>query len=1855
MTQQPRRSSGTVSPRFPSVRTRPRLEQLEGREVPSISLSASAVWQSLGPTQILNGQNTSITNNAVIGAVNAIATSPLSADIIFAGGSNGGVWRTNNGTAANPTWTPLTDTQLSMSVSDISFDPADTNRVIVGIGNTADGGYRNQPYRNATGDINPIPASNMRGDLIGVLFSTNALSANPSWQVLTALAGQNVRKVYVRNSFMLVATDTGVYRSTNQGATFSKVLDGVAWDLAADPGNINRFYAAIKPPVGIPQVWRTDNGGSGWGQVDDVLQFGGGQMRVNASTVNIKISVFNQSVVNDVVYVAVVNDRPPPSDTRVIDLNNLTNLPFPESFSGRQAQLTSVVWSTNQGGNWTRMDTPRYLGGSVAIQSIVDGTVTVANGVRHRLKVGDQVFISNADNDVTDTIPLNSKGNNNHIDVNTGLPDTPTVWFVVATPTESTFQISDTLGGAPFATQTADPNANPPGFGGAFQQIMGLNPGERGEFVDIVADPTNANLVYIGGNAEQRFFNGNTGAPTYDASTFRGDRTINPSGLGATGYYISNQWVPIDGTSGAKTGVPTANTTPPSKLVWAVWDTKQLGNLSGTTGWVGTTFTANGASPPGDAREMVIDKNGQLLFGTGGGLYRQTAPTGGAGSWVSVNGDMSIGQVWSVGWDQLSSRAFAGFQDTASADQTATGSGVWSTSYKGFTNNTVFNAMFDQSNSYTVQVDNSQLSGAGQTVRYYVGTNFSTIARKVFDAAGNQVGNTTFLTFSGPATPTQNQSGLVNVDKNNNWVGENIPIAMQLNANDPRRALYGTTEVYEDSDPIGSTGNIVNRVTPLGMIGSGQRVSAIAYGGKREGATFNQIAFVGTSGGVLWRRGEFGVNWTNLGLPGSGTVEDVVLDPDDWRHAFAVRGNNVYETTNADAATPTWTNIGAGLVGPAGADGLPTGGLTTDINSIALWDPNPGSTLGGVTLVAGGRGGVYRLNTDPTCGMTGWTEYGTGLPNTVVSDVQIYGDRLVVGTFGRGIWTIPDVRGTLGAGATLIVTGDGNANTMTLTQDPADANRVIVTDGLGNTASFAVGEFGRIQFNGLGGADTLVVGSNGLASNSTLQFIKYYVEANMGGDAGDQILINGAGATTTTRATFQPGAVGYNPGFDTLFGDCGYLSYTGLNLGTLQVTTGSGNDQFLQLAGNYPQRVNMIGGLGNDTYTFSAGGTNGRFLIADSGGADAALVQGSDSVDTFFVSSGAIQTGTFQALFDSSLDSLTVNGLGGADTIVRYGTAGNDTVLVRQTGIDSGVFFGLPTPQLAYAAVEDVQYNGAGGADNLSWEDRTNLAFGTPTNPDAGAVYKPLDANSGEFRIGNPAFNVPLTTLRFTGVTGSFRVNGDPDNSGDRDVLTVLGFSTTGQQSSRLETTVTDGRDSVFASDDTISISNVTVGQTLPINVGTSSATQMSYTNIFVRTGNEATDVGDSVYALPTLRTNLIIDGGNPVQPFNGNIVGDSLVVGVSGARTITNSADPIAHQRITQTVNKASVGYLNFETVSTVNTAVPPPPGSPPPPVASTLFAAGTDAGVGGQLRVYNSKTGAMLFGGPIFPFGGFSGGVRVATGDVNGDGVQDVVAAAGPGGGPQVNVYDGTSGAKLDSFFAFEAAFRGGVNVAVADVNGDGFGDIIAAASKGGGPRVRVLSGLDRSVLYDFFAFEPTFTGGVTVAGADFTGDGNADLVVGSESQTDRVRVLRMPDRAVLTAFNAYGGFNGGVNVAAGDLTGDGVADVITGAGPGGAPHVKAFSGVGFGQVRSFFVSDTTTPGTTPIPLTGGVRVAAMDQDGDGLTDILTGLGKGSRPLAQIYQVSQRSGGVVNSVLNPLLAVNTFGNSYGGGIYVG
>jgi hypothetical protein len=301
-------------------------------------------------------------------------------------------------------------------------------------------------------------------------------------------------------------------------------------------------------------------------------------------------------------------------------------------------------------------------------------------------------------------------------------------------------------------------------------------------------------------------------------------------------------------------------------------------------------------------------------------------------------------------------------------------------------------------------------------------------------------------------------------------------------------------------------------------------------------------------------------------------------------------------------------------------------------------------------------------------------------------------------------------------------------------------------------------------------------------------------------------------------------------------------------------------------------------------------------------------------------------------------------------------------------------------------------------------------------------------------------------------------------------------------------------------------------------------------------------------------------------------------------------------------------------------------------------LFVTGADAGAAPHVEAF-SNTNPTVAVQSFFAFDPhFTGGVRVAAGDVNGDGTDDIIVGAGPGGGPQVEVFDGQTGALIRSFFAFDPGFRGGVKVAAGDVNGDGFADIIVGAGPGGGPNVKVFSGKDGSLLSSFFAFDPGFTGGITVAAGDTNHDRLADVIVGAgPGGGPNVKVFSGRDMTLLSSFFAFDpSFRGGVFVAAGDVNGDGQGDIIVGAGPGGGPRVAAFDGQTQAMLANFFAFDTT--------FAGGVRVAAVA--GDGRDEIVTAPGAGTGQPLRIFA------GTTATMLEDFFAFPGFsGGSFVGG----
>src|SRR5262249_23770523 len=84
----------------------------------------------------------------------------------------------------------------------------------------------------------------------------------------------------------------------------------------------------------------------------------------------------------------------------------------------------------------------------------------------------------------------------------------------------------------------------------------------------------------------------------------------------------------------------------------------------------------------------------------------------------------------------------------------------------------------------------------------------------------------------------------------------------------------------------------------------------------------------------------------------------------------------------------------------------------------------------------------------------------------------------------------------------------------------------------------------------------------------------------------------------------------------------------------------------------------------------------------------------------------------------------------------------------------------------------------------------------------------------------------------------------------------------------------------------------------------------------------------------------------------------------------------------------------------------------------------------------------------------------------------------------------------ALLASFFAFDPSFKGGISLAAGDVNVDGKNDIVVGAGVGASAHVKVIDGTklnqvmangqiaDSALLGNFFAFDPAFKGGIFVA---------------------------------------------------------------------------------------------------------------------------------------------------------------------------
>ncbi len=125
-------------------------------------------------------------------------------------------------------------------------------------------------------------------------------------------------------------------------------------------------------------------------------------------------------------------------------------------------------------------------------------------------------------------------------------------------------------------------------------------------------------------------------------------------------------------------------------------------------------------------------------------------------------------------------------------------------------------------------------------------------------------------------------------------------------------------------------------------------------------------------------------------------------------------------------------------------------------------------------------------------------------------------------------------------------------------------------------------------------------------------------------------------------------------------------------------------------------------------------------------------------------------------------------------------------------------------------------------------------------------------------------------------------------------------------------------------------------------------------------------------------------------------------------------------------------------------------------------------------------------------------AGGAKIAVADLGHDGVPEIILGNGLGNEPRVSIYR-ADGSLVDSFLAYDSSMGTGITVAVCDVDGDGQAEIITGTQYGGGPQIGVWHYQDKkwNAQARFFAYDESFRGGVHVSCGDLDADGKAEIV--------------------------------------------------------------------------------------------------------------------------------------------------------------
>ena len=446
-----------------------------------------------------------------------------------------------------------------------------------------------------------------------------------------------------------------------------------------------------------------------------------------------------------------------------------------------------------------------------------------------------------------------------------------------------------------------------------------------------------------------------------------GGDAINPLGEGTAKFAIAADPAhPMLFAGGDQDGVWRADVTDPAKPMWL--------RVSKTAQFAGPNVP--GDAPHDDTQAMVFDAAGDLLVANDGGVYRLAGPSGPAPTWQHLGTTMRNNEALGVAYDTLSGVVVVASADNGVSAQVKPDASTWS--------------FFCWGDGFQTDVDNS---AATLSWRYVNSDN--TLSRFQFDATNG----------AGGQAPPSGQLPLAGLDP----AEKSVTFALNTAAGD--RLLFGGIHAYESVDGGATVTKVLPR--PSGATGGIRMVC----GGMENGTAHPEVAYV-AFGSQLWLRPAGSSQFSPVSAyPGTSQIACIAVDPLDWRRVCIAGSDQIFRTEDVtDPPRPRlpphpghpWVDCTGNLLGQ-----ITDGQLEGSVMLIHRTSPTSAEAV-----LVGALGGLFRTLNAADGANAAWLRFGSNLPRCAATGLKYYpaqtrgsgtvfGDVLVVGLQGRGVWLLP--------------------------------------------------------------------------------------------------------------------------------------------------------------------------------------------------------------------------------------------------------------------------------------------------------------------------------------------------------------------------------------------------------------------------------------------------------------------------------------------------------------------------------------------------------------------------------------------------------------------------------------------------------------------------------------------------------------------------------------------------------------------------------------------------------------------------------------------------------------------------------